>query len=174
MAKLQRCLMCADVMYEMNHLGEPAGGHWPERREDLRYGTLLVCPHCDTEHLTVADTEGDLEQRQLEADGSGLAEEDPRRVEPRQSQRVTSAVGGFDREATLDRQEGREDHRDPEEAGGRFGEESPVGVKGEGEDDQHQQRVRGNLVGRDPRAQLDAKVLSGHERGVTKHAAASF
>ena len=68
--------------------------------------------------------------------------------------------------------EGREDHRDPEEAGGRFGEESAVGVKGEGEDDQHQQRVRGNLVGRDPRAQLDAKVLSGHERSVTKHAAA--
>lgn len=56
MAKSQRCLMCAEVMYEMTSLGEPADGHWPVRRDDARYGTLLMCPHCEAEHLTVVDT----------------------------------------------------------------------------------------------------------------------
>jgi len=59
MAKPQRCLMCGDVMYAMTNLGEALDGAWPERRDDPRYGTLLVCPHCDAEHLTVAETTPD-------------------------------------------------------------------------------------------------------------------
>ena len=47
MAKAQRCLMCGEAMYEMTSLGEPKDGQWPERRDDPRFGTLLICPHCD-------------------------------------------------------------------------------------------------------------------------------
>ena len=55
MAKMQRCLMCGDVMYEMANFGEPKDGRWPERREDPQFGTLLICPHCEAEHLTGID-----------------------------------------------------------------------------------------------------------------------
>jgi len=55
MAKQQRCLMCAEAMYEMSNYGEPKDGLWPERREDPRYGTLIICPHCESEHLTALD-----------------------------------------------------------------------------------------------------------------------
>jgi hypothetical protein len=56
MSKAQRCLMCADVMYEMTSFGEARDDQWPARRDDPRYGTVLICPHCDAEHLTVVDT----------------------------------------------------------------------------------------------------------------------
>lgn len=53
MAKAQRCLMCGDVMYEMTSLGEAK--EWPPRREDPRFGTLVICPHCEAEHVTTHD-----------------------------------------------------------------------------------------------------------------------
>ena len=55
MAKAQRCLMCGDTMYEMDSLGEAKDGQWPERRDHPRYGTLLICPHCDAEHIATID-----------------------------------------------------------------------------------------------------------------------
>lgn len=48
--------MCGEGMYEMTNFGEPADGQWPQRRDDPRHGTLLICPHCEAEHLTVIDT----------------------------------------------------------------------------------------------------------------------
>lgn len=56
MAKVQRCLMCAEALYTLTPYGEPADGVWPPLVEDDRYGTLLVCPHCGAEHLTSIDT----------------------------------------------------------------------------------------------------------------------
>jgi hypothetical protein len=47
--------MCGEILYEMNRYGEPNEGKWPPLREDPRYGTLLVCPECDAEHLTFLD-----------------------------------------------------------------------------------------------------------------------
>jgi hypothetical protein len=55
MAKRQHCLMCGEVLYELGSYGEPADGVWPPLREDERYGTLLVCPGCDAEHVTYLD-----------------------------------------------------------------------------------------------------------------------
>lgn len=55
MAKAQRCLMCGDVMYHLTSLGEAVDDQWPERRADARFGTILVCPHCEAEHITTID-----------------------------------------------------------------------------------------------------------------------
>lgn len=55
MAKQQRCLMCAEGMYEMESYGQAKDGKWPEMRADARYGTILICPHCEAEHLTAID-----------------------------------------------------------------------------------------------------------------------
>jgi hypothetical protein len=56
MAKAQRCLMCAEELYKMSNYGEPANGVWPPMVEDEKYGTLLVCPHCEAEHITFVDS----------------------------------------------------------------------------------------------------------------------
>jgi hypothetical protein len=55
MAKKQHCLMCGEVLYEMTNFGEPSTGVWPPLRDDPRWGTVLVCPECDAEHLTFLD-----------------------------------------------------------------------------------------------------------------------
>jgi len=55
MAKQQRCLMCGDGMYEMENFGAAKDGKWPATREDPRFGTLLICPHCEAEHVMGVD-----------------------------------------------------------------------------------------------------------------------
>ena len=55
MAKVQRCLMCAAELYRMENYGEPADGKWPPMVEHETYGTLIVCPECEAEHLTFID-----------------------------------------------------------------------------------------------------------------------
>lgn len=55
MAKVQHCLMCGEVLYEMTRFGEPADGEWPPMKEDPRHGMLMVCPQCEAEHLTWLD-----------------------------------------------------------------------------------------------------------------------
>ncbi|MGH7819656.1 MAG: hypothetical protein ACREQ9_07780, partial [Candidatus Binatia bacterium] len=41
--------------YEMDRFGAPVAGAPVPLRDDARYGTLLVCPGCDAEHLTYLD-----------------------------------------------------------------------------------------------------------------------
>ena len=55
MAKVQHCLMCASQLYRMGNYGEPADGNWPPMVEHATYGTLIVCPECEAEHLTFVD-----------------------------------------------------------------------------------------------------------------------
>jgi len=47
--------MCAAELYRMSNYGEPADGTWPPMREHQSYGTLIVCPECEAEHLTFVD-----------------------------------------------------------------------------------------------------------------------
>jgi hypothetical protein len=40
----------------MTNYGEPVDGVWPPTVEDEKYGTLIVCPYCEAEHVTFIDT----------------------------------------------------------------------------------------------------------------------
>ena len=79
-------------------------------------------------------------------DGGGLAHEDARRFEPRQPQDVDGAVDRLDGKAALHRQEARETHGQPEQAGSGLHQEGAVLVEGEAEQQQHHQGVGHHLV----------------------------
>ena len=94
--------------------------------------------HVDAVHDHDAHGEDGLEGEQLQGDGTGLAEEDPGRVEARQAQGIPAAVGRLDREGPLDGEQPAEQHGDPEQAGAGPREDPAVGVEGEAEEDQHE------------------------------------
>ena len=66
-------------------------------------------------------------------------------------------------------EQGREQHRHPEQAGRRPGQHVAVGVEGEGEQHEDEQGERHDLVDADPRPGLDPQVLAGHQHRVTPH-----
>ena len=77
MAKKQYCLMCAEELYQMSNYGEPADGKWPPMVEHEKYGTLIICPECEAEHLTyIDDTPGHPAVRRI------------RMLKPREEQQV--------------------------------------------------------------------------------------
>ena len=73
------------------------------------------------------------------------------------------AVGGLDGEGPLHGEEGREQHRQPEQAGRGPVEHGAVGVEGEAEEQQHEEGEGHHLVGGHPAAELDPQVLAGDE-----------
>ena len=148
---------------------EGAGGGQADRAEHARHDDHPR--HLDAGPVEEDDSDGqeDLEDDQLDGDGDGLAQVEPGRVDARQAEAVSGAVGRLHRHAALDGQHRAEQDGDPEQARGALGHHLAVRAEGEGEEDQGHDPERGDLGQRHPGAPLDAEVLAGHEHGVTPH-----
>jgi hypothetical protein len=117
-----------------------------------------------------AGPEHDLEDEQLEADGCGLAEEDPGGVDAREAKAVPGSLARLDGHAALNREHGREENGDPEDARCGGPEWGGVGPDGKSQEDQDQDGERHDLPQGDPGPCFDPQVLAGHENCVTPHA----
>ena len=71
---------------------------------------------------------------------AALPEEDAGGIEAGEAQHVAAAVGRLDREGPLDGQQAAEQHGHPEEPGAGPAEDAAVGVEGDAEEDQHEDR----------------------------------
>ena len=88
--------------------------------------------HPDVEEERHAGPQNDLEHQKLQPHRGGLAEKDPGRIDPRESEPVAGPFARLDGHAPLNGQHGGEEHGDPEDARRGMAERGRVGPDGEG------------------------------------------
>src|SRR5262249_6010829 len=108
--------------------------------------------------------EGDVERREGGRDRARLPEEARGGVQPREPEGVTGGVLALDGERPRDRQQRRQQHRDPEETGRHPREHATARIEREREE-QHDDEPEGqHLVQGHARPGLDAQILPRDER----------